>query len=625
MERQPTPRCVRRTGTSALFATALSAGALLALGAAVVVDAAGARRPGQPVDPWQQYVAAERWREGQEHFRAAVVALARSPAGLTVETLAPLHYGYSVCRYFAETDGRLDRDAARRLRAWMLANGDFTQTLLLALSPEDSPARAFQIMYMLLSDSAEAVLEFPELAIAFAVVWDGNWADDDLLLDAFRYYTDNAADMQFNLSTVPYEITKYLVDSTRPIGERLWALDRYAGTDNIGRLYDRIWLYRYDRDAYYGRAEPELAGLPLTLENIREHGGVCADAALFASEVGKAVGVPSVYIRGPSPSGIEHAWVGFVRGGARRAKWDRDTGRIGQEEAVTGVVRDPQSGAAVPEHELDFALAALRCPAGSRRAAKMWLDAARILAEAGTAPEARAAMYESLNACVYDKVQWREFARLAKQGVFGPQDVIAAMSTFVERLADYPGLAVDAFAQLTGAYESEDPMARVRLCDQMADRFESRDHDVLGRIWVLKGRYLEDAGEADEALRVYSDGALDVLGNKTVALGLLGEASRLLLARDALAEAISLHRAALARTPRPQTSRGAPYSTWAHVALRLAKLYELAGDVDEHDELLEDIVDLQPIPDDAKDAVLRRLKMLDYGTVDRRGAIRAGG
>ena len=80
------------------------------------------------------------------------------------------------------------------------SRGCFTERLLLALRPRDDPAAAFRIVYHLLGRSQARVKEFPELAIAFAVVWDGYEAGEGQLLEAFRYYTRNADRMRAEVS-----------------------------------------------------------------------------------------------------------------------------------------------------------------------------------------------------------------------------------------------------------------------------------------------------------------------------------------------------------------------------------------------------------------------------------------
>ncbi len=594
--------------TTALLAA--STGLLLCLGAAAPTQRQRAR-----VDPWREYVARERWTEGRSFFLRSLVRACQK--GGSFANIEQSVLGCMVCEYFPRTENRLAPESARQLRGWLIEHRSFTERLLFALGPADNPGRAFEIIYHLLGNSEENVLSYPGLAVACAVVWDAERPDPRLLLASFQYFVRHRGQMEFDLSSMPPEVAQYVVDSRRPIPERLWALDRFGHTDDIGRLYRRIWRDRYDYDALEGeRKKVDRHGA--TLQNIYRYGGVCHEAAVFASEVGKAKGIPSVYIQGPTPTGIPHAWVGYLRMERSAPVWVRDTGRIGQAETVAGTVRHPQSGQSVPEHELDFALAALMHPAEERLQAQTWHAAALLLEQAGAAQLARSAMYQSLNTCVYDSSQWRTFAALARRGVFSPHEALAAAPVFSRKLGAYPNLAVDALDHLAASLDRADPECVVGLYDSLVADFRKRDLvEPMGRALLLKGKFLERRGLADRALQTYSGAIEDTLRSQTVAIELLDNAGRILVRANRLEAAIKLHKRVYYDLREPDRNIGAIRSTWALVTLRLAKLHALGGDAREHDRLIRKILRYQTGNDRYLGLLERRLRPQNYRDLNR--------
>jgi hypothetical protein len=86
------------------------------------------------------------------------------------------------------------------------------------------------------------------------------------------------------------------------------------------------------------------------LPEILAAGGICADQAYFATQAGKARGVPTLLIYGAGNDG-RHAWFGFLDG---NQTWQLDAGRYAEQRFVTGYARDPQTWAEFSDHELKF-------------------------------------------------------------------------------------------------------------------------------------------------------------------------------------------------------------------------------------------------------------------------------
>ena len=587
--------------------------------ALVVGVAAPARAEGPAeADPWTSYILANRWEQGEKAFAAAIVEECARTGGPSFEELARLHFAWQVCRYFPAVERGVVAEGDRRtLVAWLLESRGFTERLLLALGPRDDPAAAFRIVYQLLGRSQARVKEFPELAIAFAVVWDGYEAGEGQLLEAFRYYTRNADRMRFDLRTMPHQVAKYVIDTQRAASDLTWALESYAGRSDMGPLYDGIYRDNYDRAVFLQGKPKEISRHASTLPNLLRYGGVCEEAAVFATEVGKAIGVPSVYIRAPVGSGINHAWIGFLREHNGFHVWDCDTGRSSSEAISVGAVIDPQSGRRLSEHELDHALAVMRHPRESRRAARIWCDAARLLQDAGDGPRAKAAIYRSLNTCVYDKSQWATYTHIAREGDFGTRELIKGIDQFCRRLSHYPNLAADAFEELVTAVDLHNVKARVALYQHVASKF-ARNREALNRVRLLQGRYMEAIGKADQAADIYATSALAGIESKKTMMPLLDNAGRLMLSRGEGAEAVRLHKRVFAILPKPRQGTVATVqTTWFLVGLRLAKLHALAGADEDHEATLGVILAYQTGPADKVASIQRTARGLSYRRINR--------
>jgi len=92
------------------------------------------------------------------------------------------------------------------------------------------------------------------------------------------------------------------------------------------------------------------SGGPYTLANILQNGGICIDQAYFASEAGKARGVPTLLFGGEGQDG-RHAWFGYLDSSHH---WKLDAGRYDEQRLVTGIAYDPQTWRQISDHELQF-------------------------------------------------------------------------------------------------------------------------------------------------------------------------------------------------------------------------------------------------------------------------------
>jgi len=565
-------------------------------------------------DPWKDYVLAGKWDEGREHYRKAIIDLCEARSGQSFERLRELRYAYAVCRWFPAMAQRVTQAQAHRaLAAALLANQAFTERFLAALAPQDKAAGAFEVLYSLANNDAQALKRHGELVIAFAVVWDEQPPPEKTLAASFQYFTSHARQMPFDPLALPWELSKHVADLRRPVEERVWALKRYGSSPNVGRLYDDI---EYDVRLFFRGGERRESDT-LTLEELRKRRGVCHERAVFGSDAGKCLGVPSVYVFGEAEDGLGHAWLGFVRKRGNDYAWDWTAGRLDDEKDHGALYVDPQTGQTRPTAELDMESRLAVVSAQTRRKAEVWRDIAGVLAEKGAKEAAVRAMGESLGSGVFDRRQWEACARLAQLGVYDAKEQAAVTRRFVDGLKSTPDLAVEAVAALVWQMPLAGADERVEKLFAEAAAAIAGDRDSVARLRLWQARYLE-ARDHRGALKAYEDALEAALQAKSDPLAALDNAARLLTAGGKTAQAAALHDKAVQRVRAPDRGAFAVYSTSFRIGMRLVALHGMARNAHAQDAVVQRLLNWLPgLSADERKEWRQRLVTMDYGRLNR--------
>ncbi len=260
--------------------------------------------------------------------------------------------------------GSLSAALARELQLVLLGNAVFSEEFFTLLSPVDNPERVLAILQQV-SDAEPALFgEYLSLALAVAVVYDvpppPQWPHGQVsarLLprtlpppaQAFAYWAklDRANFTLQRLRRLPASELKFLVDVVLPLGELDWARKNVGpGLTELGKAYDLV-KYRKDRIPQNQFSWP---GPDYRMASILATGGLCVDQAYFASNAGKAKGIPTIMFRGAGLDG-RHAWFGYLGAGER---WQLDCGRYADQKYVVGLAFDPQTWGDLNDHELLF-------------------------------------------------------------------------------------------------------------------------------------------------------------------------------------------------------------------------------------------------------------------------------
>ena len=265
---------------------------------------------------------------------------------------------------FASRDQALGLALEPDLQAWLLGNAPFGVEFFSVLSPLDYVPNVFQILNELHHRDPARFQAYANLALAIAVVYDvpppPDWPHGQVTAealprrfpsapDAFAWWTheDQIGRTYHRLARLGADELKFVVDTAAPLGELEWAgkISDYP-LSQLARAYTMV-RYRNDRLA---NNNPVWPGRTYKLPEILAAGGICVDQAYFATEVGKARGVPTLFFHGAGNDG-RHAWFGFLDS---NDKWQLDAGRYAEQRFVTGFARDPQTWRELSDHELQF-------------------------------------------------------------------------------------------------------------------------------------------------------------------------------------------------------------------------------------------------------------------------------
>ena len=287
------------------------------------------------------------------------------------------------------------------LQAWLLGNTAFSEEFFSLLQPVDNVPAVFGILNDLHRDDPARFAKYANLALAIAVVYDvpppPDWPHPQVPralvrqawpppLAAFRWWTreDEAGRTFHRLARLGADELKFVVDATAPFDDLAWS-EKVANypLSQFDRAYNMI-AYRRDRVERNAGMWPEKS---YSLPAILGAGGICVDQAYFATQAGKARGVPTLLFRGVD-NDARHAWFGYLDG---NDKWQLDAGRQGEQRFVTGFARDPQTWGVISDHELKFLAARFRALPSFRESRVHEEFAADFLATGDAADAERAA------------------------------------------------------------------------------------------------------------------------------------------------------------------------------------------------------------------------------------------
>ena len=332
---------------------------------------------------------------------------------------------------------------------WLLTNPQFSEEFFGVLSPVDYLPRVFQILDTLYTANAQRFEQYANLALAIAVVYDvpapPYWPHNQVKSDALprKLPSPTAAfdwwirrDQQgltyHHLGRLPADELKFAVDAAAPFSELEWAQQMVdLPLRNLDRAYSMI-RYRMDRIANY---QPIWSGRTYRLTDILTNGGICADQAYFACEVGKALGVPTLLFVGAGNDG-RHAWFGYLD---PNGEWKLDGGRYAEQRYVTGVALDPQTWRQLSDHELQF-LAERFHASNAWRKSRIHAEFARDFLVGGDAQHAAEAARKAVNFERRNQAAWETLYEATRRSSADPKAIEAVLREAALAFQRYPDL-----------------------------------------------------------------------------------------------------------------------------------------------------------------------------------------
>lgn len=385
-------------------------------------------------------------------------------------------------RNVAARDRPLAAELAPELQLWLLGNAALSTEFFAELAPVDYLPRVFEILNELHRRDAPRFKSHAPLALAIALVFDvpppPNWPHGQVTpqalprvlpapAEAFAWWVrqEQLGRTYHKLARLGVDELKFVVDAAAPFAELEWAQGAVnLPLNQLARAYPMI---RYRTDRITGNA-PVWPGRTYKLSEILSAGGICPDQAYFATQAGKARGVPTLLIYGAGNDG-RHAWFGFLDG---NRKWQLDAGRYAEQKFVTGFARDPQTWGEFSDHDLQFLSERFRELPSFRQSRLHANFAAEFLAQ-GNAPAAGAAARKAVNFERRNRAGWEILVAAAqKEG----RDV-----KIVENVLREAALAFQRYPDLEAAYVN-------RVAESLRARGETSAADTEIRRIAMKNK-----------------------------------------------------------------------------------------------------------------------------------------
>jgi hypothetical protein len=318
---------------------------------------------------WAAYPSPDEWLREADTIETTL-RKAHQDHGLAKMTANPHWAGWMIhARWLNlfprkwEDDVYFKDDANQKIYASMHKLPSIQRQFLAALVPEDEQTEALNIFCRIAQTYPDDFIEFPALAIAFAIVFDqafpSTWPHtfvdpkklplgnpDPVERFAFLVKCQRAGKLLNDLRKLSVRDLTFVVDSPLEHNELVYAQQVDLGTpERLRALYPVIPYNqsRIDSKRY------EWPGLSYKLFDIGKQGGICMDLAFFVSQTGKSQGVPTLLFVGQGLSG-EHGWVGFLM---TSGKWDMKVARVRGQEYPIGQAYDPQTWQRITDTEME--------------------------------------------------------------------------------------------------------------------------------------------------------------------------------------------------------------------------------------------------------------------------------
>ena len=261
-------------------------------------------------------------------------------------------------------DETMARLITPEMGSWLMGDRAFSAAFWGMVSPVDNLPQVLLILKKIREDNPARFKTYAQLALAISLVYDSppptSWPHEQVTEKAlkrqllrpwevfkFLVDADESGATLLKLGQLTAGDLRFLVDFAAPFPELVWAQQSVKFT--LAQMPQSYSCVRYRQDRI-DAGQYVWPGDTYELSHIYSEGGICVDQAYFASQTGKARGVPTLFFVGEGKDG-RHAWFGYLD---RSGKWVLDVGRYQDQKFVTGVAYDPQTWGLISDHELKF-------------------------------------------------------------------------------------------------------------------------------------------------------------------------------------------------------------------------------------------------------------------------------
>lgn len=447
------------------------------------------------------------------------------------ETVAGLTYCYLFAEYVPQFSSEpLGPFETSRFQRWLLAHPELTGRFVFALSDRDDVGAAVAILHELYSHSAKTVTQYPDLAVAMAIVFDKNDSSPQQRKDTFRWLTSSQVGLADDVRKLPHEVARYLVDQRVSRDERKWAYQRYRKEGNLDNVYHDV---EYDHEAHIGKRPKHLAGKNYTLQNIQAYGGTCGDQAYYAVQIGRTQGWPVAAIEHHGPGIVGHCWCLQLRQvnddyvwsevGGRGFGWvvDPATGSKGSDQTLSFLLPSLRQGRQQREVSAALAQVALRVPDWVRAEVPISADVLRAVTRPpnqGHAIERMKPYYsverkleplrvlrQALEADPCNATAWAAVQTLGRRGRIAPDD----LAGLLDRLASLTGERQPdvVYFALLNAHQHLPPQHERRFLEaarkSLTDEQVKRAPELSANLFMLAGDLFAQEQKFEKALERY--------------------------------------------------------------------------------------------------------------------------
>jgi hypothetical protein len=490
---------------------------------------------------------------------AKLVDAMSNMAKLDQEKLARLATAREFGRFFSRVATLSDED--RAALKWLAEMPKFSQTLMLALSPQDSPDNILSMVKRLQKDQHDAIEKIPDLATALCITADkpGFTPDNtekpldiDRPITELHYYMAAGAPgriLKFNLRELPWQLSVYVVDERLTFADLKLAADRYAPRTGLPVM--AFWDVPYRPNAKYGDASGSGGAVSPPLGQLLLSGGTSVQQAYVGAQVSKVLGDPACAFKADDLSApgaknagaADRSWALCLDGVGLHAEFNVAAARYPEYKGWPGSTIDPQTQESITEADVMVLAETSPTAIKARLASEALVKSADLVEK-----EKLLELYETAaGLSVGNRNAWFALADAASSQRINDQDA-AALVSLVRRLLRQrqPDFAAEILRRAWQGRGTDEQLAEY---DKIVTMFADRP-DIAAGVLIAKGDVLGPLRPRDAAA-AYNRAMALAAGDGPMVLEAMNRLDALMRSSNSMPDLLAAYRQAMSRLPAP--------------------------------------------------------------------------